>query len=100
GSYAVVIVNELEPDRLVAARKESPLILGFTENAFFLASDVPAILPYTREVIYLNDEEVVFVSRSDYRIESLSDGARRTPGTHRVDWDPIMAEKAGYKHFM
>jgi len=51
GSYAVVIVNELEPDRLVAARKESPLILGFTEKAFFLASDVPAILHYTRQVV-------------------------------------------------
>ncbi len=100
GSYAVVIVNELEPDRLVAARKESPLILGFTENAFFLASDVPAILPYTRQVVYLNDEEVVFVSRNGYRIESLVDGALRTPAPHRVDWDPIMAEKAGYKHFM
>jgi len=100
GSYAVVIVNELEPDRLVAARKESPLILGFTEKAFFLASDVPAILPYTRQVVYLNDEEVVFVSRTNYRIESLSDGAVRTPQPHRVDWDPIMAEKAGYKHFM
>ncbi len=100
GSYAVVIVNELEPDRLVAARKESPLILGFTENAFFLASDVPAILPYTRQVVYLNDEEVVFVSRTDYRIESITDGTLRSPKPHRVDWDPIMAEKAGYKHFM
>ncbi len=100
GSYAVVIVNELEPDRLVAARKESPLILGFTEKAFFLASDVPAILPYTRQVVYLNDEEVVFVSRSGYRIESLVDGSLRAPVPHRVDWDPIMAEKAGYKHFM
>ena len=100
GSYAVVIVNEWEPDRLVAAKKESPLILGFTESAFFLASDVPAILPYTRDVVYLNDEEVVFVSRSNYRIESLSDGAERTPKPHRVDWNPIMAEKAGYRHFM
>ena len=100
GSYAVVIVNELEPDLLVAARKESPLILGFTEDAFFLASDVPAILPYTRQVVYLNDEEVVFISRSNYRIESLIDGTLRTPEPHRVNWDPIMAEKAGYKHFM
>ncbi len=63
GSYALVIVNELEPDSLVAAKKESPLILGITETAFFLASDVPAILPYTRQVVYLNDEEVVFISR-------------------------------------
>jgi glucosamine--fructose-6-phosphate aminotransferase (isomerizing) len=100
GSYALVIVNELEPDVLVAARNESPLILGLTGNAFFLASDVPAILPYTRQVVYLNDEEIVFISREGYRIESLPDGAERSPRPHQVDWNPIMAEKAGYKHFM
>jgi len=100
GSYAVVIVNEQEPDLLVAARKESPLILGLADSAFLLASDVPAILPYTRKVVYLNDEEVIFISREGYRIESLPDGAERTPKPHTVDWNPIMAEKAGYKHFM
>jgi glutamine---fructose-6-phosphate transaminase (isomerizing) len=100
GSYALVIVNELEPDSLVAARKESPLILGITEKAFFLASDVPAVLPYTRQVVYLNDEEVVFISRQNYQIESLADGAQRNPTPCQVDWNPLMAEKAGYKHFM
>ncbi|MCE5333094.1 MAG: glutamine--fructose-6-phosphate transaminase (isomerizing) [Desulfobacteraceae bacterium] len=100
GSFAVVIVNELEPDQLVAAKKESPLILGITENAFLLASDVPAILPYTRKVIYLNDEEIVFISRSGFQLESLPDGSPRTAFPHWVDWNPIMAEKAGYKHFM
>ena len=100
GSYAVVIVNELEPDVLIAAKKESPLILGFTDSSYFLASDVPAILPYTRQVVYLNDEEIVFISRNGYRIESLPDGAERTPEPYWVDWNPVMAEKAGYKHFM
>ncbi len=100
GSYALVIVNEEEPDLLVAAKKESPLILGLTDSAFFLASDVPAILPYTRQVIYLNDEEIIFLSRKGYRIESLADGTGRTPKTHQINWNPIMAEKAGYKHFM
>ena len=100
GSYAVVIVNEQEPDLLIAAKKESPLILGLTDDAFFLASDVPAILPYTRQVIYLNDEELVFLSRGEYRIESILDGEERKPQPHWVDWNPIMAEKAGYKHFM
>ncbi|MEN6441478.1 MAG: glutamine--fructose-6-phosphate transaminase (isomerizing) [Syntrophobacter sp.] len=100
GSYAVVIVNEEEPDRLVAAKKESPLIMGLSDDAFFLASDVPAILPYTRKVIYLNDEELVFISREQYRIESLTDGKQCSPEPHWVDWNPIMAEKAGYKHFM
>lgn len=100
GSYAVVIVNEEEPDRLVAAKKESPLILGLTDDSFLLASDVPAILPYTRQVIYLNDEEVVFISRSEFRIESLQDGRERKPEPYWIDWNPVMAEKAGYKHFM
>ncbi len=100
GSYAVVIVNEQSPDQLIAAKKESPLILGLTEDSFFLASDVPAILPYTRRVIYLDDEEIVFLSRNEYRIESLSDGTERQPRPHFVDWNPVMAEKAGYKHFM
>jgi glucosamine--fructose-6-phosphate aminotransferase (isomerizing) len=100
GSYAVVIVNENEPDLLVAARKESPLILGVSKDAFYLASDVPAILPYTRKVIYLNDEELVFLSRDGYQIEFLPDGDVRRPESHVVDWNPIMAERAGYKHFM
>jgi glutamine---fructose-6-phosphate transaminase (isomerizing) len=100
GSFAVVIVNEAEPDRLIAAKKESPLILGLTEDTFFLASDVPAILPYTRQVVYLNDEDIVFVARDGYRIESLATGQIRTPEISQIDWNPVMAEKAGYKHFM
>ncbi len=100
GSYALVIVNEEEPDLLVAARKESPLILGLADSAFLLASDVPAINPYTRHVVYLNDEDVIFISRQGYRIESLPDQEQRVPKPQTVDWNPIMAEKAGYKHFM
>ncbi len=100
GSYAVVIVNEEEPDMLVAARNESPLIMGLSDSSFFLASDVPAILPYTRNVIYLNDEEIVFLSRQGYAIESLRDGEKKNPPVQQVNWNPIMAEKAGYKHFM
>jgi len=100
GSYALVIVNEQEPDQLIAAKKESPLILGFTDSAYFLASDVPAILPYTRKVVYLNDEELVFINRHGYRIESVVDGKERVHEPHWVDWNPVMAEKAGYKHFM
>ena len=100
GSYAVVIINEEEPDTLVAARKESPLIMGLTDSSYFLASDVPAILPYTRQVIYLHDEEIVFLSRKGYSIEFLPDGGKRNPAIQQVNWNPIMAEKAGYKHFM
>jgi glutamine---fructose-6-phosphate transaminase (isomerizing) len=100
GSYAVVIVNELEPNQLIAAKKESPLILGLSDDAYFVASDVPAILPYTRKVIYLNDEELVFLSRENYKIVSLEDGQEKVHEPYWVDWNPVMAEKAGYKHFM
>jgi glucosamine--fructose-6-phosphate aminotransferase (isomerizing) len=100
GSYALVIVNELEPNQLVAAKKESPLILGLSDDAYFLASDVPAILPYTRKVIYLNDEELVFLSKDGYRILSIDGSQEKSHEPHWVDWNPIMAEKAGYKHFM
>lgn len=99
GSYAVVFLNENRPNELIAARKESPLILGLGKDENFLASDVPAILPYTRDVVYLDDGDVVFVSKDEFVIETI-DGKRREPRVHQIDWNPVLAEKAGYKHFM
>lgn len=99
GSYAVAFLNEENPEELIAARKESPLILGIGESAFYLASDVPAILPYTRRVVYLEDGDIATLTRNGYRIESL-DGEVLQREVKTVDWNPIMAEKAGYKHFM
>lgn len=99
GSYAVVFLNEAAPDQLIAARKESPLILGLGESEYYLASDVPAVLPYTRRIIYLEDGDVVSVSRSGYSIESF-EGERLERVPRTIEWNPIMAEKAGYKHFM
>jgi glucosamine--fructose-6-phosphate aminotransferase (isomerizing) len=99
GSYALVFLNYENPDELIAARKESPLILGVGEKAYYLASDVPAILPYTREIIYLEDGDLVSLRKDGFSIQSL-DGRdlQRTPVT--IGWNPVMAEKAGYKHFM
>ncbi|MGA7878477.1 MAG: glutamine--fructose-6-phosphate transaminase (isomerizing) [Desulfoferrobacter sp.] len=99
GSYAVVFLNENRPNELIAARKESPLILGLGKDENFLASDVPAILPYTRDVVYLDDGDVVFVSKDEFVIETI-DRKRREPRVHQIDWNPVLAEKAGYKHFM
>jgi glucosamine--fructose-6-phosphate aminotransferase (isomerizing) len=99
GSYAVVIVNEEEPDRLVAAKKESPLILGLADDAFYLASDVPAILSHTRDVVFLGDEEMAVVTRTGVSFTDFF-GRPVSTATQRVLWDPIMAEKGGYKHFM
>ena len=99
GSYAVVFLNQEHPEELIAARKESPLILGVGEEACYLASDVPAILPYTNAIVYLEDGDIVRLSRDGYTVESL-DGKRQERTPVRIDWNPVMAEKAGYKHFM
>jgi glucosamine--fructose-6-phosphate aminotransferase (isomerizing) len=99
GSYALVIVNANEPRMLVAARKESPLILGLGEGEYFLASDIPAILPYTRRVIFLEDHDLVVVRDDDYLILDREWQKVARP-VHTITWSPAMAEKAGYKHFM
>ncbi len=99
GSYALVILNSDNPNELIAACKESPLIMGLGEDCYYLASDVPAILPYTRQVIYLEDGDIVTLTRKGYRITKLN-GQERTPEPQWVDWNLVVAEKAGYRHFM
>ncbi len=99
GSYALVIVNANEPRMLVAARKESPLILGLGEGEYYLASDIPAILPYTRRVIFLEDHDLVVV-RDGEALLLDREGKRIERPEHVITWSPAMAEKAGYKHFM
>jgi glutamine---fructose-6-phosphate transaminase (isomerizing) len=99
GSYALVFLCEKNPDELIAARKESPLILGLSDDAVYVASDVPAILPYTRKVVFLEDHEIACISRSGVRIQTF-DGVEREFQSQWIDWNPVMAEKAGYKHFM
>jgi len=99
GSYALVIVNSQEPRMLVAARKESPLILGLGDDEFFLASDIPAILPYTRRVIFLEDHDLVVVRDGHYLLLDREGHKVERPENH-INWSPAMAEKAGYKHFM
>jgi glucosamine--fructose-6-phosphate aminotransferase (isomerizing) len=99
GSYALVILNAKEPRLLVAARKESPLILGLGDGEFFLASDIPAILPYTRRVIFLEDHDLVILRDGEFQLLD-NDGNRVERQEHAITWSPAMAEKAGYKHFM
>jgi glucosamine--fructose-6-phosphate aminotransferase (isomerizing) len=99
GSYALAIVNANEPRMLVAARKESPLILGLGDQEYFLASDIPAILPYTRRVIFLEDHDLVLIQDGEFRLFNQA-GQRIERPEHTITWSPAMAEKAGYKHFM
>jgi glucosamine--fructose-6-phosphate aminotransferase (isomerizing) len=99
GSYALAIINAAEPRMLVAARKESPLILGLGEGEYFLASDIPAILPYTRRVIFLEDHDFVILRDGEFLLLN-QEGERIERPEHTITWSPAMAEKAGYKHFM
>ncbi len=99
GSFAVVFLNEQEPDVLVGARRESPLILGIGEGAYYFASDIPAILHQTRDIVLLDDDDLVVVRRDGFHIETV-EGKARPYVVQTVDWNPVAAEKAGYKHFM
>ncbi|MCX5859066.1 MAG: glutamine--fructose-6-phosphate transaminase (isomerizing), partial [Proteobacteria bacterium] len=99
GSYALAVLIESHPDILLAARNQSPLILGLGNGEMFVASDAPAILPYTRQVIFLEDGDLVQMTQSQIKIETQS-GASPSRPIHTISWDPTQAEKGGYKHFM
>jgi len=99
GAYAIAVLREEEPDILVGARNGCPLVAGLAQGGSFLASDIPAILNYTRDVIFLDDEEIVVLSPEGIRIMDL-DGNPVEKEPSKVMWNPVMAEKGGYRHFM
>jgi len=99
GIYALVLLHADEPQRLVAARMGPPMVVGIGEREFFLASDVPALLQYTRDFVFLDDGEVVAVTPDSMRVTGPQ-GEERSPRRQRVTWDPVQAEKGGYRHFM
>ncbi|MFC1478366.1 glutamine--fructose-6-phosphate transaminase (isomerizing) [Candidatus Margulisiibacteriota bacterium] len=99
GSYAFVMVNEDNPNQLLAARKGSPLVLGIGDDEFFLASDISAILPHTRKVIYLAENEIVNIDNNNLTIKNIK-GKKLKKKVHTVDLSIEAAEKGGYEHFM
>jgi glucosamine--fructose-6-phosphate aminotransferase (isomerizing) len=99
GIYAVVAMSADTPDLLLAARLGPPLIVGIGENEFFVASDIPAVLMHTKDVVFMDDLEVVEV-RPDGLTFTTINGTEIQKKPTRIPWDPIMAEKGGYKHFM
>ena len=99
GAYALGVVCTDFPDRFIAARKDSPLIVGIGENENFIASDIPAILEYTRDVYILEDKEIVSITAEGAEIYNLL-GERVQKEIFHVDWDVSSAEKGGYEHFM
>lgn len=99
GSYALGILCQDLPGTMIAVKKESPLIFGFGEGENFIASDVPAILKYTRKVVYLNDGDTVIFTKDSVRFyDAFYDPVAKVPET--IDWDISAAEKCGYDHFM
>jgi len=99
GSYSLAVVNEKDPERIVLARKDSPLVLGVGEGEMFAASDIPAVLAYTRDFIFLEDGDVAVIEKDSYRITD-SDNNEVKREVKKIDWNPVMAEKSGYRHFM
>ncbi len=101
GSFALGVIWNSQPDILVAARNQSPLVLGIQEGGgCFLASDIPAILPYTKEMIFLEDGEIAILRADEFQIRRLSTGRLLKKKTQTIQWNAGMAEKSGYKHFM
>ena len=99
GSYAVVVLSAAEPDQIVAARNASPLVLGLGTDENFAASDVPAIMRHTRDVIFLEDGDTAILERGGVQVFN-GDNERVARPVKHVAWDPVSAEKQGFKHFM
>ncbi len=99
GSYSIVVLSESEPDRLVAAKSATPIVLGLGEGENFVASDIPALLEHTRRVVFLEDGEVVELTADRVTIHTFAgEPVARAPRT--VTWDAVTAQKGGYKHFL
>ncbi len=100
GAYAIVVIDKDEPNKLVAARKGSPLVIGVGENEFFLASDATPIVEHTKKVIYVNDEEIVVMNRDgDLQIKNLRNESTQ-PSIQHIELEIEALEKGGYDHFM
>jgi len=100
GSYALAVISTKEPNKIICARNESPLVLGVSENAVYCASDIPAFLPITNKAVLINNGELIILSPTGYEIRKIQDSSVVTREPKIVEWTPEMAVKQGYPHFM
>jgi glutamine---fructose-6-phosphate transaminase (isomerizing) len=99
GSFSIVVMSETEPGRLVAAKTATPIVIGLGEGENVIASDIPAILDYTRNVVFLEDGEMAEVTNDSVKLTDF-DGRPRERAAKRITWDAVTAQKGGYKHFL
>jgi glucosamine--fructose-6-phosphate aminotransferase (isomerizing) len=100
GSYALAVISSKDPDKIICARNESPLVIGVGEDATYCASDLTAFLPMTNKAVLINDGELVILTPGSYEIRRLQDGSAVSREPKVIDWTPEMAVKQGYPHFM
>ena len=100
GSYAIAVISTKEPDKIICARHESPLVIGVNEDAVYFASDIPAFLPLTNKAVMIEDGELVVLSQKGFEIRKVADSSVVSREPKLIDWTPEMAVKQGYPHFM
>jgi len=99
GAYAIAVLSENEPERIVVAKSASPLVIGVSNGATYCASDIPALLPYTNQMVFMEDGEIAVLEAKGFTLTKL-DGTPVSRRSRNISWSPVMAEKDGYKHFM
>jgi glutamine---fructose-6-phosphate transaminase (isomerizing) len=99
GIYALAIMSSDEPEKIVAVRQGPPIVIGLGQNEYFVASDIPAVLNHTRDIFYLGDGEIAVLTRDGVTVTDFENNPV-SPDVQRITWDPIAAEKGGFKHYM